>query len=499
MYLLFSGPRQLKPLTRLHPSLANKSSDAILVPLLVAAALLFHAAIATASKSTLPDELEMRLRSQRKAVQSGDPAQIINASQKLVARALLELGTGRSRETAYPQALALFRKALSLEDLPQTRKLIADAEARSGERVQIFAADPVDPASSPKESDISKATLTPRQLRQLKLREKRLRRILAIGYNDWGAAEAHEGRYAEALIQFEEAERWDPATPDLMRNLGMAAIKVGDNHEAARALEMAVKHNPQDKLLRPLLAVSQFSVGDYEHAARSFSLVADLALADPNMAYGWAFSLSRSNKLRQSASVLEKLTRQRLSAEMLVSVGRLYTELGDYQQALTCFRKALEEGPAIKNAHDGAGVALMRMNRPAEAIPELQAELKLNPDDVDAQYQLAYALLQLSRKDEAVALLRSLLATHPDHAQARYQLGKEMLDAGQTEEAINNLELAAKLDPDRAYVHYQLQAAYRRARKSGDADRELKLYRQLKERDRQRVSIQGAHEGKPTE
>jgi Flp pilus assembly protein TadD len=108
-----------------------------------------------------------------------------------------------------------------------------------------------------------------------------------------------------------------------MRNLGMAAIKVGDNHEAARALEMAVKHNPQDKLLRPLLAVSQFSVGDYEHAARSFSLVADLALADPNMAYGWAFSLSRSNKLRQSASVLEKLTRQRLSAEMLVSVGRL--------------------------------------------------------------------------------------------------------------------------------------------------------------------------------
>jgi tetratricopeptide (TPR) repeat protein len=277
----------------------------------------------------------------------------------------------------------------------------------------------------------------------------------------------------------------------------MAAVKVGDNRQAADALKIAVKYAPKDRVLRSLLAISLFSIGEYEDAVKSFSMVGDSALEDPNMAYAWAFSLSRSNQLKQATTILGKLTTQQLSAEMLVLVGNLYSQLGDYEQALSCFRKALRQDASIKKAHGGAGVALIRMDRPAEAIPDLEAELKLNPDDADAQYQLAYALLQLSRQEQALALLRSLVAAHPEHAQARYQLGKEMLEAGQTEEAIKNLEVATKLDPDRAYVHYQLQSAYRRAGRGSDAERELKIYRELKDRDRHRVSIQGAHEEQP--
>ena len=77
-------------------------------------------------------------------------------------------------------------------------------------------------------------------------------------------------------------------------------------------------------------------------------------------------------------------------------------------------------------------------------------------------------------------LLRTVIAEKPDHSQAQYQLGKAMLEDGKTDEAIPHLETAAKLDPDSDYIHYQLQAAYRRARRTEDANRELAIYKQIK-------------------
>jgi tetratricopeptide (TPR) repeat protein len=451
------------------------------------------------SADTPAGELELRVHTQREAVRSENPAQIIEASQQVIALALRQLGEWRSRETAYFQAIALYRSSLQVEDSAQTRQLLAEAESHAGERVQIFAQDDVDPAARLDKSVLAKSKLTPAQIQRGNVREKRLRRILGIGYNDWGTSEARQQQYQKAISHFHEGERWDPSTPDLMRNLGMAAAKIGDHREAVRALKVAVNQAPGDQALRSLLAISLFSVGQFADAAASFKMLGETNFADPNLAYAWAYSLSRSDQLKQSASVLAKLTTQPLSAEMLVLVGHLYTELGDYNHALDSFRKATQQDPSIKKGHDGAGVALIRMDRPAEAVPELEAELKLNPDDSDAQFQLAYALLQLSKKEQAVELLRSLVAAHPDHAAAHYELGKEMLAAGQTDDAVRDLEVAAKLEPDHAYVHYQLQAAYRRAGKTTEAERELKIYRELKDRDRQRISNQGAHEGKPPE
>ena len=85
--------------------------------------------------------------------------------------------------------------------------------------------------------------------------------------------------------------------------------------------------------------------------------------------------------------------------------------------------------PTMDRAHHFAGVALVRLGRPSEAIPQFEAELKLSPDDPDTQYNLAYALLETSQKDQAMAILQKLIAAHPDHAQAQYELGKELLSS----------------------------------------------------------------------
>ena len=90
--------------------------------------------------------------------------------------------------------------------------------------------------------------------------------------------------------------------------------------------------------------------------------------------------------------------------------------------------------------------------------------------------------------DEALALLREAISARYDYADARYQLGKALIEKGEVNEAIDQLETAAKIDPQKDYVHYQLSIAYRRASRTADAERELKLYQQLKAANRNEPS-----------
>lgn len=497
-HTLFEIPLPVVPITlcRLRPRTAARVPK-IFRPAFLLAALSIVSPISSAYASAPSVQhppkpaLQHRLDAQRAAVQSGQADAIIASSRAVVAIALRQVAEFRVQGEAYLQALAVAHSSLLIEDAAETRAVLASAERGATDHHLEIPKDvgEIDPYSLPTRSVLNDANLNATAMDRERQREKELRRILSAAYNDWGTAEANEQQYLSAMVHFQEAEHWDPSTHGLMRNIGLSAAKIGDNREAVRALKLAVKNDPADKQSRSMLAVAQFASGEYADAARSFSLLGDSVLVNPEMAYAWAFSLSRTNQMKQARLILNKLPEPTLSAEMLVLIGKVHNDLGDYTQALRCFKSAVQRDPTLKQAHGGAGVALIHLNRPADALPELEAELKLNATDPDSRYQLAHALLQLSRPDEALPILRALVASHPDHPRARYQLGKITLEKGQMDEAIQNLEAAAELDPDRAYVHYQLQKAYRQTGNSEAANRELKLYQQLKERDRQRIVI----------
>jgi tetratricopeptide (TPR) repeat protein len=333
---------------------------------------------------------------------------------------------------------------------------------------------------------LERTRLTPEQLEEAEQRVKALRAILGTSYNDWGTSEARRGQYGMALSHFHDAEKWDDSAPGLMRNIGLAALKLGDNDEAARAFRVAVSKDPNDTQARAMLAISLYSSRKFAAAAKAFGEVGDSVYRDPRLTYAWAYSLAKANDPKKTIEVLGKLTAQPLPKEMWMTAGDVYTQVDDYEDALRCFGKAIELDPTTERAHHFAGVALIRLGRPSEAIPELEAELKLSPNDPDTQYNLAYALLETSQKDQAMAILQKLTTEHPNHAQAQYQLGKELLNSGDKNGAVAHLEAAARLEPNVDYIAYQLQAAYRKAGRTSDADKEMQVYREIKDNQREK-------------
>lgn len=296
----------------------------------------------------------------------------------------------------------------------------------------------IDPAAQPGDTATH---LTAQQKAELKTAEQRTATILGNAYNDLGTSEARQKQYAVALSCFQQAEKWNPAIPHLMRNIGFAAFRSNEYAESARALKVALQQEPGDKVIPPMLAMALFSSDQYAEAAKAFDQVGDVAYSDPRVAYAWATSLARTNQPDKAATILSRMSQQPLSPDALLLVGQVYSETGNLQQALATFQKAIQEDPSLQRAHYYTGLAQLRLKQPALAVPEFEAELKLNPSDADAQFQL----------------------------------GKTLLEQGKTKDAIPHLESAAKLDPKLANVHNQLQSAYRKAGRTADAEREAKL------------------------
>jgi len=190
-----------------------------------------------------------------------------------------------------------------------------------------------------------------------------------------------------------------------------------------------------------MLAMALFSSDQFDEAAKAFDQLGEAAYSDPRVAYAYATSLARTGQRDKATAVVARMSQRPLPPDALLLIGQAYSEVGDQQQALATFQKALAANPSLLRAHYYEGMSQLRSKQTALAISEFEAELKLNSNDAEAQYQL----------------------------------GKVLLEQSKTKEALAHLEAAAKLNPNLDGVHEQLAAAYRKLGRVADSDREAKL------------------------
>jgi tetratricopeptide (TPR) repeat protein len=334
------------------------------------------------------------------------------------------------------------------------------------------------------DGDHNSTERVPATAQQMRKQEAKLHKIVAGGLNDLGTAEARQQKFVLALAHFHEAETWQPDTPGLQRNVGIAAMRTSNYPEAVRALRPVVAQNSHDMVARASLGSALFATNAFAEAAQTLRPLGDSIIQHSEVAYALASSLIKTNQYADATSLLNKMAASQLSPQMLLLVAQAWSQMGIYPRAVEACHRALQTNPKLAGAHYLAGLALIRQDRAAEAGQEFRDELQLDPENAEAQFNLAFVLLQQSQEAEALILLRKVLARNPDHAEANYEIGKQLFADGNAPDAIPYLEAAARLKPAFEPVHYQLQAAYRAVGRKEEADSEAKIYRQLKAKSR---------------
>jgi predicted Zn-dependent protease len=125
---------------------------------------------------------------------------------------------------------------------------------------------------------------------------------------------------------------------------------------------------------------------------------------------------------------------------------------GDYQNALPLLRRFADAQPRSAELRFLIGDSLLRLEKPPEAIPELETAVRLDAKLLPAQASLGLALMRVDKGAEAILHLSAALSIDDDGS-LHYQLARAYQSTGNAELAKATMQ---------KYQEFQRQAAAQR-------------------------------------
>jgi Flp pilus assembly protein TadD len=199
--------------------------------------------------------------------------------------------------------------------------------------------------------------------------------------NNYGIALADEGRFDEAILQYQEALRAWPKSATAHVNLGAALANQGKFAEAIGHYSEALHLIPDYALAHGNLGRALAHLGRIDEAIAHYeeALKIDPNFADVHLNLG--ILLVKKGDYNSALSHYNRLLQlEPYSAKGPINMGAALAQGGRLDEAIRCFNEALRVDPKSVEAHFNLGVALARQNKTGEAIEHFSQVLKLRPD-----------------------------------------------------------------------------------------------------------------------
>ncbi|XP_038644591.1 interferon-induced protein with tetratricopeptide repeats 5-like, partial [Scyliorhinus canicula] len=141
-----------------------------------------------------------------------------------------------------------------------------------------------------------------------------------------------------------------------------------------------------------------------------------------------------------------------------------------YEEAMECFKKALEEDPDNIEWNVGYATVLFRLEwisgtpesqGPSESMKQFRRVLELDPEDSVAMVLLALKLQQYYQSEEALELIKEALRKSPDLPYVLRYAAKFYRTEGDVEKAVELLKKGLEITPHSGFFHHQIGACYR--------------------------------------
>lgn len=164
------------------------------------------------------------------------------------------------------------------------------------------------------------------------------------------------------------------------------------------------------------------------------------------------------------------------NADLWLIQGESHHALQQFDEAITCFNKAIELRPDDLLGYGALVEVQEQRNDMVAAVDIYERLIARNPGSAALYYQLAGTLTQINDREGAMAAYRKVVELEPRVVQAHLLLGVLLLDAGQHDEAVARLKHYLDLRPGDATALESLAGAYERA---GNTPEALACLRQI--------------------
>jgi tetratricopeptide (TPR) repeat protein len=291
---------------------------------------------------------------------------------------------------------------------------------------------------------------------------------------DLGFVYTSQGRADESVAAYRKAVAAKPDVFESNLNLGLMLART-HNQEAETFLRAATRLKPADKadegLGRAWLSLAH--VLETDKPEESVNAYREALQLQPNipqthLALGSVLERQKDSKGAEEqyqraltlASAVSDGASQEIAGQAVTALANLYMQEKRFPDAEAMLRKlaAASSGDAI--LHLQLGRVLAAEGKYDEASSEMEAGIKLAPNDSSALRDLADLDLYLRKKySEAEPRYRQLLKTQPKDADLHHSLGKSLLDQRKFPEAQAEFVAAVNLKPDFGEAYWDLAVA----------------------------------------
>jgi tetratricopeptide (TPR) repeat protein len=333
------------------------------------------------------------------------------------------------------------------------------------------------------------------------------------------AAEYLKANDANAAVrELDAVLALDPKNAEANANLGVIAFFQRDYPKAAQYLRNALASDPTLVKSEALLGMCERRLAQPSGQAlleKSFP-----KLKDKNLKIQVGMELANlyrgQGDLDRSASVMRALVDvDSDNIEILCMAQQVYSDLaddtlnklailgpgsarmqqviaerlingGDLKGAMEHYRKALEINPRLPDVHYELGEAILQSGQTdpsaqAEAEEEFRAAAAMEGDTASLECQFGRIAFLQNDMDQAYAHYKRAFELNPGETEAQIGLGRLLMVKDKPEEAIKFLRMAVQSDPLNAEAHYRLATSCRKLGLTAEAEKELKLFQEIKQ------------------
>jgi tetratricopeptide (TPR) repeat protein len=308
---------------------------------------------------------------------------------------------------------------------------------------------------------------------------------------DLGIIAFLRGDCETASANFRTALSASPSLAKAQALLGICLLRSGD--PSATALLEKSFPRLTDTKLRMLAGMQLVGIydqrGELDHAAPVVAALVDIDPDDVNLLYTAQriYSELADDTLNKLTIIAPGSARmQQVIAERLVNSG-------DLNGAMEHYRKALEIDPHLAGVRYELSEAILE-SAPSNpdsqnaADAELQEAIANDGDNASIECELGHIAHLRSDSEQAYLHYSKAYKFNPGEVEAQMGLARILMEKEKPQEALPYLRAAIAADPLNEEAHYRLATAYRRLQMSDDAQKEIKLYQEIKKtKDQVRV------------
>lgn len=267
-------------------------------------------------------------------------------------------------------------------------------------------------------------------------------------YQVMGNAYRVKGLYQKACDVFREGLALSAEDPDL--SLGLAAALI-DNAEPAVALELlkqVVSKNRRFKEAYRLLAGLQIRSGDRDAALQTLHSLAELTTEDPDVLFMIGLLHFDQRNIKKGGEIGKDLLTEfplRAQGRQLLGIAAYLQE--DFAKAIVDLQLAKQINSSLIGSYF-LGLAHYRIGQFEQALNAFQKALDHKPDHLQSRLLVAQTLLKQRRIDAAIPEIAKVLQKDARNGFAYDLLGSAYMAKGDYDRAGKYLDLAIAYQPD---------------------------------------------------